>query len=147
MGSYHSNGLYMGEPSNAAYSYDFRFCVDPPLTVCLIYETLRISMIVVHPACQKEVEALSELIRGDLADALAKLDVGLKLSMPLSRPMSSIGKGVHELRLKDRSGIYRVFYALVVSGRVYVLHSFKKTKGQTPEKVKKIVRKRLLQYR
>jgi len=43
-------------------------------------------------------------IRADLADALARLDAGLSLSMPLSRPMPAIGPGVHELRLRDRSG-------------------------------------------
>ena len=55
-------------------------------------------------------------IRGDLADALARLDAGLGLSMPLSRPMPGIGRGVHEQRLKDRSGGYRVVYALIRSG-------------------------------
>ena len=38
---------------------------------------------------------------------------GLILAMPLSRPMPAIGRGVHELRLRDRSGQYRVIYALI----------------------------------
>src|SRR5439155_12192870 len=62
-------------------------------------------------ACRKEIETFPEEIRGDLADALARLDAGLTLSIPLSRPMP-IGQGVHELRLKARSGAYRVVYAL-----------------------------------
>ena len=65
-------------------------------------------MVLVVRACQREIEEFPEEIRGDLADALARLDAGLMLSMPLSRPMPSIGRGVHELRLKDRSGAYRV---------------------------------------
>jgi len=68
-------------------------------------------VIVVLRACQREIEAFPEEIRGDLADALARLDVGLLLSLPLSRPMPSVGRSVHELRLKDRSGAYRVVYA------------------------------------
>ena len=40
-------------------------------------------------------------------------DIGIKLSMPLSRPMPSVGKGVHELRLKDASGVYRLIYVFV----------------------------------
>jgi len=36
-------------------------------------------------------------VRGDLADALARLDAGFMLTMPLSRAMPSIGRGVHEL--------------------------------------------------
>ena len=53
-------------------------------------------MIVIHRACQPEVLALPEEVRGDLADALARLDAGHTLSMPLSRPMSSIGRGVQK---------------------------------------------------
>lgn len=69
-------------------------------------------MVVVLPACQRELEAFPDAVRGDLADAMARLDAGLTLSMPLSRSMPSIGRGVHELRLKDRSGAYRVLYAI-----------------------------------
>ena len=45
------------------------------------------------------------------------------------------GPGVHELRLKDRSGIYRVIYALVRAGTIHVLHTFKKTTEATPTKI------------
>ena len=57
-------------------------------------------MIVILKACQREIATFPEETRGDLADALARLDAGLVLSMPLSRPMPAIGRGVHELRLK-----------------------------------------------
>ena len=86
---------------------------------------------------------MPESIRGDLADALARLDAGLHLSMPLSRPMPSIGRGVHELRLKDRSGGYRVIYALLHAGTVHVLHAFKKTTESTAKKNLDIARRRL----
>ena len=68
-------------------------------------------MVIILPACQRELQRFPEEIRGDLADALARLDVGQSLAMPLSRPMPIIGNGVHELRLKDRSGAYRIFYS------------------------------------
>ena len=41
---------------------------------------------------------------------------------------------MHELRLKDRSGQYRVVYALVRRDAVHVLHAFKKTTRATPAK-------------
>ena len=100
-------------------------------------------MVLVVRACQREIEEFPEEIRGDLADALARLDAGLMLSMPLSRPMPSIGRGVHELRLKDRSGAYRVVYALVQRGAVHVLHAFKKKTQGTPLKNLELARKRL----
>ena len=104
-------------------------------------------MVVIPKACRREIEALPEVIRGDLADALARLDAGLMLSMPLSRPMPSVGRGIHELRLKDRSGAYRVVYALLQRGTVHVLHAFKKTTQATPLKNLELVRKRLREVR
>ncbi len=89
-------------------------------------------MIVILPACQREIRKFPEEIREDLADALARLDAGQSLTMPLSRPMPTIRHGVHELRLKDRSGAYRVIYALIEQGMVYGLHAFKKTTRKTP---------------
>jgi phage-related protein len=49
-------------------------------------------------------------VRRGLGKVIFDLQKGEKLSMPLSRPMSSVAPGVEELRLRDRSGIYRIFY-------------------------------------
>jgi phage-related protein len=102
-------------------------------------------MIVILNACRRELEEFPEEIRGDLADALARLDAGLRLSLPLSRPMPSIGHGVHELRLRDRSGAYRVVYALIRRGTVHVLHAFKKTTRETPARNLELAAKRLME--
>ena len=104
-------------------------------------------MVIVLRACRREFEAFPEEIRGDLADALARLDAGLRLTMPLSRPMPSIGPAVHELRLRDRSGNYRVVYALVQRGTVHVLHAFKKTTNDTPARNLELAKKRLMEVR
>lgn len=104
-------------------------------------------MVIISKACRKEIEVLPEEIRGDLADALARLDAGLVLSMPLSRPMPSIGQGVHELRLKARSGAYRVVYAFVQRDTVHVLHAFKKTTQGTPARNLELALKRLKEVR
>ena len=100
-------------------------------------------MIIVLPVCRRELEALPDEVRGDLADALARLDAGLILAMPLSRPMPAIGRGVHELRLRDRSGQYRVIYALIQRGTIHVVHAFKKTTQATPLRHIDLARKRL----
>ena len=65
------------------------------------------------------------------------------LSMPLSRPMPTVGRGVHELRLENRSGQYRVIHALVRRGAVHVLHAFKKTTRAAPQRDIEVARKRL----
>ena len=93
--------------------------------------------------CQKEILEFPLAIREELADALARLDQGLSLSMPLSRPMPSIGKGVHELRFRDRSGVYRVIYVLLGASQIWLLHAFMKKTPQTSPRNIELARKRL----
>ena len=100
-------------------------------------------VIFVVPGCRREIGELPDAVRGDLADALARLDIGLMLSLPLSRPMPGIGRGVHELRLKDRSAQYRVVYALVIRDAIYILHAFKKTTQTTPRRNIALVQARM----
>lgn len=97
-------------------------------------------MVIARP-CQGELDDLPEEVRGDLADAIARLERGLILSMPFSRPMPSIGPGAHELRLTHGSGTYRVFYALR-SGTIYLLGAFKKKAQETPQRVPERIRDR-----
>lgn len=92
---------------------------------------------------RREVLEFPEEIRADLADALARLQEGHMLSMPLSRPMPSIGRSVHELRFRDRSGVYRVIYYFAGTGMIYVLHAFKKKTRETPWQSLQIAKKRL----
>jgi len=84
---------------------------------------------------------LPEEVKGHLADAIARLENGLMLTMPLLRPMPSIGQGVHELRLNHRSGTYRMFYVLR-SGTIYLIGAFKKTSQRTPQRVLERMRER-----
>ena len=95
-------------------------------------------MIVILNACRREIEPFPEDIRSDLADALARLDASLHLSMPLSRPMPDTGVG-----LKARSGAYRFVYALVARGTVHALHAFKKPTQSTFSRNLVLARKRL----
>jgi phage-related protein len=83
-------------------------------------------------ACEKELKAFSDEVRGDLADALARLEAGLNLSLPLSRPMPSIAPGAHELRFRDRAGIYRVIYWIRRQNEIWLIHAFAKKTQQTP---------------
>ncbi|MCC7097434.1 MAG: type II toxin-antitoxin system RelE/ParE family toxin [Thermomonas sp.] len=42
------------------------------------------------------------------------------------KPMSSIGKGVEEIRVRDDAGAHRVIYTARLADAVYVLHAFQK---------------------
>ena len=46
------------------------------------------------------------------------------------KPMSSVGPGVREIRVRDESGSYRIIYIAKLPDAVYVLHCFiKKTQA------------------
>jgi phage-related protein len=90
-------------------------------------------MLRIDPRCRRVIDGFPLEIREDLADAVARLEEGHKLAMPLSRPMPSIGAGVHELRLRDRSGVYRVIYVVVRARHIDLVHAFKKTSQKTPK--------------
>ncbi len=86
---------------------------------------------------------LSENIRSDFLDALLLLESGQNLTLPLSRPLFAINRGLHELRLKDRSGTYRVFYFIKRGDGIYIIHAFVKKTQDLPQKELEIVKKRL----
>ena len=58
------------------------------------------------------------------------------------KPMSEIGSGVQEIRIKDTSGEYRVIYVAKFGDDVVVLHAFKKTTQKTSMHDKKLAAKR-----
>ena len=62
----------------------------------------------------------------EIADAISLLDIGNKLEMPLSRNLSSIRPGLHELRFRDRVGQVRVIYYLKKAEAIYLVHAFRK---------------------
>jgi phage-related protein len=47
------------------------------------------------------------------------------------KPMSSIGKGVKEIRIRDLAGAFRVVYIAKFADAVYVLHCFQKKSEKT----------------
>ena len=63
--------------------------------------------------------------------------------MPLSRPMSSVAAGVEELRVRDRSGAYRVFYYTKLANSVLIFHAFAKKTQKTPPHEIALAQKRL----
>lgn len=86
----------------------------------------------VHKKVVKDLEKVELSIKRQLAEYLGFLAEGENLGMPASRPMSIVDHGVHELRLKDRSGQYRVFYYTKKSDAILVFHFFKKKTQETP---------------
>src|SRR5437879_8129781 len=65
---------------------------------------------------------------------LRRLQVGERLSLPHSRPMPSIGRGCHELRIQDERATWRIIYRVDPDGIVIVDLLAKKTQ-RTPAAV------------
>ena len=58
------------------------------------------------------------------------------------KPMSSVGAGVCEVRVRDRMGQYRLIYVASIGTAVYVLHAFQKKSRKTSSSDLKLARRR-----
>jgi phage-related protein len=76
---------------------------------------------------------------------LRRLQDGDSLSLLISRPMPSIGKRCHELRIVDEDKTWRIIYRLD-SDAVIILDVFAKKQQKTPESVIKECKKRIKRY-
>jgi len=63
---------------------------------------------------------------------LHKVQLGLEPSD--LKPMTTIGPGVREIRIREESGAFRVLYVAHLSDAVVVLHAFQKKTQQTPKR-------------
>ncbi len=52
---------------------------------------------------------------------------------PYWKPMTAIGPRCREIRVRDASGAYRVFYVATLGNTVYVLHCFQKKSQRTAQ--------------
>lgn len=98
---------------------------------------------VFHPKARETIRSFPEDVRREVGKAIFDLQKGAKLAMPLSRAMSSVASGVEELRLKDRSGAYRVFYYTRLADSVLIFHAFGKKTQKTPPRQIVLAQKRL----
>lgn len=82
--------------------------------------------------CGDSLDALrrfSEVARRRIGFQLARVQRGLE---PQDwKPMTSIGAGVREVRVRDENGIFRVCYVTKFGDKVYVLHCFRKKTQKT----------------
>ena len=88
---------------------------------------------VFHPKARDTIRDFPNDVRRELGKAIFDLQAGANLTMPLSRSMSSVAAGVNELRIRDRAGIYRVFYYTKVADLVLIFHAFVKKTQKTPQ--------------
>ncbi|MFI5180945.1 MAG: type II toxin-antitoxin system RelE/ParE family toxin [Thermoanaerobaculia bacterium] len=88
---------------------------------------------------------LSTEARIEMGRLLRRLQRGELLPFPESRPMNTIGKNCHELRLRDEDADWRLIYA-VRPDAVVVLDVFPKKSNRTPREVLSACRSRIRRY-
>ena len=95
-------------------------------------------------AARKEFEKFPEKVQTEGLRALTIAAEGGKAD--IAKPMHGLGSGVLEIVLNDRSGTYRVVYAVQIGDDLWVVHAFQKksTKGiKTPQHEIDLIRQRL----
>ena len=76
---------------------------------------------------------------------LRLLQQGEVIGMPHSRPMPSIGRGCHELRIRDADHAWRIVYR-IDSDAIVIAEVFSKKQQRTPSDVVSTCRDRLRRY-
>ena len=76
---------------------------------------------------------------------LRLIQQGVTVTLPHSRPMPSIGKRCHELRITDKNKIWRIVYR-IDSDAIIILDVFEKKTQKTPQSVIEVCKKRIRIY-
>jgi len=76
---------------------------------------------------------------------LRQVQKGIKLSLPQSRPMPSIGVRCHELRINDENLTWRIIYRIYTDA-ILILEVFEKKTSKTPKSILEICKQRIKLY-
>ncbi len=76
---------------------------------------------------------------------LGRLQQGESIGLPHSRPMPSIGRRCHELRIIDEDQTWRIIYRIDIDA-IVVLEVFSKKTRQTPQSVIDVCKARIRVY-
>jgi phage-related protein len=87
----------------------------------------------------------SKAARIEAGYLLRRLQAGESLGMPHSRPLPSVGRRCHELRIIDRGVTWRIVHR-VDPDAIVILEVFARKTPQTPREVIAACRARLQEY-
>jgi len=76
---------------------------------------------------------------------LRQVQKGMKLSLPQSRPMPSVGTRCHELRINDENLTWRIIYRIYTDA-ILILEVFEKKTNKTPKSIIDICKQRIRRY-
>ncbi len=99
--------------------------------------------IVVLKQAEKELKDGPKELMQDIYSLFDELSQSKSLGMPISRPLPSIVRGLHELRLSGKAGEYRVFYYIKVKDAIYIVHAKSKKKQAIDKKTIDLLQNRI----
>ena len=76
---------------------------------------------------------------------LRQVQKGIKLSLPQSRPMPSIGTQCYELRINDKNLTWRIIYRIFTDA-ILILEIFEKKTNKTPKSIIDVCKQRIKRY-
>ncbi len=94
---------------------------------------------------QVRTPPFSRVARLHTGHLLRLLQQGETIAMPHSRPMPTIGKRCHELRVTDGNLNWRIIYRIDADA-IVIVEVFAKKSGKTPRHVIDICKARLREY-
>ncbi len=80
----------------------------------------------------EQLRDFPETARKEAGVQLHKVQQGIEPSD--WKPMTTVGQGVREIRIRDEAGAFRVLYVAKIEDAVYVLHAFQKKTQQTAKR-------------
>ena len=87
----------------------------------------------------------SENARIEAGFLLRQVQKGVRLSLPQSRPMPSIGTRCHELRINDENLTWRIIYRIYTDA-ILILDVFEKKTNKTPKSIIDICKQRINRF-
>jgi phage-related protein len=87
----------------------------------------------------------SENARIEAGYLLRQVQKGVKLSLPQSRPMPSLGTRCHELRINDENLTWRIIYRIYTDA-ILILDVFEKKTNKTPKSIIDICKQRINRF-
>jgi phage-related protein len=92
-------------------------------------------------SCKSDLKSFSDSAVSKAGYQLFRVQCGLEPDG--WKPMSSVGPGVREIRIRDTNGAFRVIYFATRPEAIYVLHCFQKKAEKTSTIDLSIARERL----
>ena len=97
--------------------------------ICEIGHSPPVKPVVWMGSSREDVKEFPEAVQDSVGFELYRIQCGLQ---PKDwKPMTSIGTGVKEVRVREEAGVFRVIYLATRPEGVYVLHCFQKKTQRT----------------